>query len=149
MVQWKTLPQCRVGLLGFATFHLGGMSNLGKEPDVLAETPCGDAILVECTIDVPDDDKTTKLISRAVKLTELLGTTDNAADVISITPIIMCPLSPDQLAGIRMKAAEHSILVLCKDDIVGALRLAKFRPDANTVLKHWRVLPYGNPRFKA
>ncbi|MFL6605746.1 MAG: hypothetical protein ACJ8R9_31090 [Steroidobacteraceae bacterium] len=125
-------------LLGFATVHLGGMSGLNKEPDVLAQAPNGDVILVECTIDVPDDDKLTKLISRAAKLTELLRTSESAGDVITITPILMCPLSPDELAGIRAKAAKHSIQILYQEDIAEALRLAKFHPDANSVLQHWR-----------
>jgi hypothetical protein len=44
-------------LLGFTTVYLGDMSRFSGEPDVLAQAPNGDLILVECTIEVPDDGK--------------------------------------------------------------------------------------------
>jgi hypothetical protein len=119
-------------LLGFSSFHLGAMSKLNGEPDVLAQAPNGDVILVECTIDVPDDDKLANLISRTAKFAELLGACRNGADAMTITPILMCPLSPVQLAGIRAKAAENSILILHKKDTAHALRLAKFQPVATS-----------------
>jgi hypothetical protein len=42
------------------------------------------------------------------------------------------------MAGIRRKAAKHSILILYREDIAEALRLAKFQPDADATLQHWR-----------
>ena len=51
-------------LHGFTTLYLGGMSRLSGEPDVLAQMPNGDLILVECTIEVPDEGKLNKLIAR-------------------------------------------------------------------------------------
>jgi hypothetical protein len=59
-------------LLGFASFLLSSMSRLNKEPDILAQAPNGNVILVEGTIEVPDDDKLTKLISRATRLEHLI-----------------------------------------------------------------------------
>lgn len=125
-------------LLGFATIHLGGLKGLDNESDALAQAPNGDLLLVECTIEVPDDKKINRLIARAQRWEQHIKTYWTASEAPTLTVILMCPLPAGELAGIFAKAAQHSVLILNKEDIAEALRLARFRPDANWVLQHWR-----------
>jgi hypothetical protein len=52
-------------LLGFAPIHIGAMSDLTDEPDILVTSPSDDVLIVECTTGIPQDKKLTMLVSRA------------------------------------------------------------------------------------
>lgn len=128
-------------LLGFTVVHLGGMSRLDNEPDVFAQTPSGDLILVECSIEVPDDKKLNRFVARVQRWHRLIEIQESTGEPVTLTPILMCPLSYAELAGAREKTEQHSIFILYKEDIAEALHLAKFQPNANFIVRHWRGRP--------
>ena len=125
-------------LLGFTAVHLGGMSYLENQPDVIAHAPNGDLILIECSIEVPDDKKLNRFVARAQRWRRLIEIYESTGESVTLTPILMCPLSYAELAGAREKTEQHSIFILYKDDIAEALHLARFQPSANFIVQHWR-----------
>jgi hypothetical protein len=125
-------------VLGFATIHVSAMSDLREEPDHLAMAPNGEILIVECTTGVPDDNKLTKLISRTARMRELRQS--DPANAMDVIPLLVTPLSPAQLAGIRAKAEEHAIIVLCRPEIEQALERSQFAPDPTSMLQYWRGL---------
>jgi hypothetical protein len=109
------------------------------EPDILAASPSGDVLVVECTTGIPDDKKLTMLVSRAARLREDLrrSSGSNSADVI---PMLVVPLPPEELVGIRAKAQQNSVVILCRPELHAAIERSKFEPDPKAMLQQWRTL---------
>lgn len=125
-------------LLGFAPVHVSAMSGLKDEPDPLVMGPTGEILVVECTTGVPDDVKLTKLVSRAARLRENLrnaARTDTATIVIGM---LISSRPSEELATVRVRADEHFVLLLGREDLEAALARTSFAPDAEGILRLWR-----------
>lgn len=125
-------------ILGFGALHVGSVIKNSESPDDIAMAPDGTVLVIECTIDAPDDDKLTKLISRSARMSELLR---KAHREMTVIPVLVTPLPAAELTGIRQKAEKHSILVLSRSELDHAIERSKFAPDPNGLLQHWRRLP--------
>jgi hypothetical protein len=133
-VAW--LPQ----VLGFSPIHVSAMSGMTDEPDILVTGPDGEVLIVECTTGVPDDDKLTLLISRSARMRAALQESRGAAAPAIVIAMIITPLPSEELVGIRDKAEQNSILILCRSELKDAIARSKFGPDARAALQNWRRL---------
>lgn len=126
-------------LLGFTVWHVSAMSFTQKEPDILALARSGEVLLVECTTDVPDDDKLSKLISRVSRVRERLQARP-WLEAKAVVALLVTPLQFGELAGIQEKAEQHGIITLCRDELQAAVERAKFEPRPDEVLRSWLQL---------
>lgn len=124
-------------ILGVGTVHVASVSKTSDGPDIIAMTP-GVVLIIECTTDLPDDDKLTKLISRSSRMRKSLEAAHRSETVI---PMLVTPLPPVELAGIRQRAERKSIIVLSSVELEYAIARSKFAPDAAEILEYWRRLP--------
>lgn len=123
-------------LLGFPAIHVGAVSGTQDEPDILASGPDGEVLLVECTTKVPDDDKLTLLISRTQRMRELQQRAGYGLHgEVRVITFMVCPLSAEELAGLRAKAEQHSIILLCLPELEEALERIRFTPNPRQWLR--------------
>lgn len=123
-------------LLGFPAIHVGAVSAMQDEPDILASGPDGEVLLVECTTKVPDDDKLTLLISRTQRMRDLQQRAGPGLyGEVRVIPFMVCPLPSGELAGLRVKAERHSITLLCLPDLEEALERIRFTPNPRQWLR--------------
>ncbi len=108
-------------LLGFAPVHIGAISRLQQEPDILVTAPMGDVLIVECTTGIPDDDKFTKLLSRTARVRETVCSPMGDLTSDRVTTVLITPSLPDELVASRKRADEHAVLLLCRPDIEEAV----------------------------
>lgn len=127
-------------LLGFAAVHLGSMSDLSGEPDILACESGGVLLIVECTTGVPSDNKLTLLISRVARMRENLRNAREAIQSGEVLAFLVCPLPPDEIVGMRRKAQSHAIIVLSRPEIDWAIERSRFAPNPAAMLASWRNL---------
>lgn len=127
-------------LLGFAPVHVGAMSGLTDEPDILVMAPAGEVLIAECTIGVPDDDKLTLLVSRVARLRESATRSQGPSATGEVIGMLICARPPGELVSVRSKAEEHGVLVLCRPDIEAAVARTQFAPDPAATLHQWRNL---------
>ncbi|MDQ2655191.1 MAG: hypothetical protein M3Z20_19340 [Chloroflexota bacterium] len=130
-------------LLGFDCLHIGAMSGLNDEPDILAAGPGGETLIVECTTKVPDDTKVTKLVSRTERMRALRQkrVREDPRSGALVLPMLVCSLPPNELQVMRAKAEAHSIVVLCLPELEEALCASRFAPDPARHLRTWLQKP--------
>ena len=127
-------------MLGFAPAHIGAMSGWKGEPDILVTCPNGETLLVECTTDVPDDDKLMMLVSRAARLREILSRSAEETRSADAIPMLVMPCAAEELAPLREKAERHGVAILTRPEIEAAISQSQFEPDPNATLARWRQL---------
>lgn len=127
-------------ILGFAPAHIGAMSGWTHEPDIFVTCPKGETLIVECTTDVPDDDKLMMLVSRTARLREFLERTPEESRPADPIPMLVTPCAREELAPLRDKAERHGVVILSRPEIEAAIARSQFEPDANAVLEGWRQL---------
>lgn len=127
-------------LLGFAPVHVGSMSGMSDEPDILAWLSPGIALIVECTTGVPTDSKLTLLLSRVARMRESLQRSREETPPSEVLALFVTSRPPEEIVGMRRKAEMHSVVMLCRPEIQQAVERSKFAPDPAGVLKWWREL---------
>jgi len=125
-------------MLGFPPAPVGRLSAMQGEPDIFLEGPDGEMLVVECSTDVPPDEKLMKLISRAERAREELSRLVSPPIVL---PMLVVPVLPAELDPIREKANTYGVIVLSLPEIQVAIERTAFAPDARDVLKGWRSIP--------
>ena len=126
-------------MLGLAPAPLGKLSGLTDEPDIFAEGADGEMLVVECTTDVPDDDKLMKLVSRTARARDELSRSQGVS-APPVLAVLFVPVPPEELGPIGAKAKAHGVIVLCRPEIEDAIRRTEFAPDAKQTIRHWRSL---------
>jgi hypothetical protein len=127
-----------IQMLGFAPIHVGAMSGMTDEPDILAMAPDGTILIIECTTKMPDDKKLTMLVSRTVRMREALGRSLGDGEGAEIVTLLISSLPAEEVVTIREKAAGHSVILLTREDIVDAVARTNYFPDPKGVLRHWK-----------
>jgi hypothetical protein len=137
---FETAVAWLIHALGLAPVHVGAMSGMTDEPDILVEAPGDLVLIVECTIGVPDDGKLTRLISRSVRMREILSRLRGHEVTNQVISILVSSLPAEELVAARAKAEQHSVVLLCREDVQEALRRVSFAPDPEGMVQHWRNL---------
>lgn len=127
-------------LLGFAPIHIGAVSGLSDEVDILAQASDSDVLAVECTVGLPNDEKLTKLITRTARLQRQYQPPVPGRAPVRIVSMLVTPFRLEELAGIRAKAEQHSVVLLCRDEIEHAVQQSRYQPRPHLMLQRWRDL---------
>ncbi|MFM0371285.1 hypothetical protein [Paraburkholderia aspalathi] len=125
-------------LLGFSVEALAGKP-LENGPDLVATTPKGELVLVECTIgQINKDGKLGKLVDRAASVRRSLqGAGHNQTRVL---PIIVSPRPLEAIAEISA-ANSMGVVVFTREDLEAGLQLARNPQDPDDLIaKQWEKL---------
>jgi hypothetical protein len=120
--------------LGFATVAFGTNAKTRDAFDVVAASPAGEFLVVECTTGMlRADGKLSKLIARASNLRESLR--DASHGHLRVLAVAVTALREEQVAADLGPAEEAGVLVLTRESLVRALDQIAVFPDADTLFE--------------
>lgn len=129
-------------LLGFSVVNYGRIPKLQKGPDIIAVTPAGNIEVIECTVGLLDEnDKLAKVVQRTKLIKEKLTTAGYGH--LQIQPVIVTPLSRNEVAANLETAGKHGIAVICKEDIEELLTQAGLPPNPERLFQDAKALVPG------
>jgi hypothetical protein len=117
---------------GFTVLHFGGNARGG--PDILASTPSGNMIVIECTTGILKPEKFTLLLERARKIKESLAHSGNWH--LRVLPFIVTTKSREDTKPDLEQAQKLGIYVVTRDEI-------------NVLLEKSLILPHPEQLFNA
>ncbi|MFY4728456.1 hypothetical protein [Nitrospira sp. BLG_2] len=126
-------------LLGFSVANYGRIPKLQKGPDIIAFTQSGHVGIVECTVGlINESDKLAKLVQRTALIKEKFA--DVRYGNLQIQPVVVTPLSREEVAADLPLAGNHGIAVVCKQNIENALSQVEFPPNSDRVFQDTKKL---------
>lgn len=107
-------------MLGFNAVHVGAAPRLSDAADLLATTPRGHMLLVECTTgQLKADSKLAKLVERAHTIRRRLDASGNHH--IRLLPVIATSLSREEVKADLDQAQQLGVIVATKEDLQSGL----------------------------
>lgn len=115
---------------GFAPISLGRVAPIKDGPDILAVSPQGHFVVVECTLGLlKADNKLARLVQRTVAVREKLQSMGIQNPLV--IPLIVTALPREHVAGELAAAAENGVLVATKENLEAALNEVVAFPDGD------------------
>ncbi|MGF6773803.1 hypothetical protein P3T18_006317 [Paraburkholderia sp. GAS199] len=112
--------------LGFAPVSFGTSPKTRDAFDILAVSPRGDFVVVECTLGLlRAESKLSKLSAREAALRKMLAT--SGLQHVRILPVIVTAMTRDEVKADLRAAAETGVLVLSREDIEAVLAGERLR----------------------
>lgn len=116
--------------LGFSTALFGTNPKTRDAFDIIATTPRGDFLVVECTIGLlRADGKLSKLAARTAKVRDSLAASN--MQHLQVLPAIFTAMTSDQIAADSSQAADLGVLVITHEDLQRMQKELFIFPDAN------------------
>jgi hypothetical protein len=116
-------------------FLLGFSSTVQLEtdsPDLLAATPAGRLVVIECTTRIADvASKVGKLVDRRGALLKALQASGHAAQVVAI---LACRLPKDQIAVHGETMRSHNTILVAAEELTAGLERVRFPTDPDALL---------------
>lgn len=107
-------------MLGFNVVHVGAAPRLSDATDLLATTPKGHMLLVECTTgQLKAESKLAKLVERAQTIRKCLDASGNHH--IRLLPVIATALGRDEVKADMDQAQQLGVVVATKEDLLSGL----------------------------
>lgn len=126
-------------LLGFSSVNYGRIPKLQDGADIIAVTPSGRVAIVECTIGLPNQkDKMAKLAQRTTLIRK--NVIEAGFSASEIQPVIVTPLARNEVAVDIPMARDHSIALVCKEDIEDLLNKVALPPKADEAFQEIKEL---------
>ena len=124
--------------LGFSTASFGTNAKTRDAFDMVAVTPKGDFVVVECTLGLlRADSKLSKLAARAANLREMLATSNMKN--LRVVPAIITAMTAEQVKADRAQAEDIGVLVLTKENLDEAFDELLRYPDADRLFERAMV----------
>jgi hypothetical protein len=119
-------------MLGFSVAHLGGTAKTQDAPDLVATTPRGNFVVIECTTGLlKADNKLPRLIERAEALRGRLEASGNRH--LRVLPVIVSSKSREEVRADLEQAEKLGVLVLTKESLRQAIDRTLVRQDADQI----------------
>jgi hypothetical protein len=126
-------------LLGFYIANYGRIPELQEGPDIIVISPAEDIGIIECTIGLLNKkNKLDKLVRRTTLIKEKLASAGYSH--LEVQPAIATRLSRDEVAANLKIAEEHSIAVICKEEIRELLDRVKLPPESERIFEYIKGL---------
>lgn len=107
-------------MLGFNVVHVGAAPRLSDATDLLATTPSGNMVLVECTTgQLKADSKLSKLVERAQTIRRRLDASGNHH--IRLLPVIATALGREEVKADLDQAQQLGVVVATREDLQSGL----------------------------
>lgn len=121
--------------LGFAPVSFGMNAKTRDTFDVLAVSPKGDFLVVECTLGLlRAESKLSKLSAREAALRKMLST--SGLQHVRVLPVIVTAMTREEVKADLGAAAETGVLVLTKEDLEAVLNEGRLRfPNADQLFE--------------
>ena len=115
-------------MLGFNVVHVGAAPRLSDATDLLATTPSGNMVLVECTTrQLKADSKLSKLVERAQTIRRRLDASGNHH--IRLLPVIATALRSEEVRTDLEQAQQLGVVVATREDLQSGLNRTVLLPD--------------------
>lgn len=119
-------------MLGFSVAHLGGTAKTQDAPDLVATTPRGNFVVIECTTGLlKADNKLPRLIERAEALRGRLEASGNRH--LRVLPVIVSSKSREEIRADLEQAEKLGVLVLTKEALRQAINRTLVHQDADQI----------------
>jgi hypothetical protein len=117
-------------LLGYSPTHIGGPSRMSEAPDLIATTPQGNILVVECTTGIlKEDNKLAHVVERTEIVRKSLAMSGNQH--LKVLPVIATTKTREEVRADLAQAQNLGVLVLTKEDLVNLTERTITFPDAN------------------
>ena len=117
-------------ILGFSTTHIGGTPRTSDAPDLIASTPLGNFLVIECTTGIlKEDNKLAHLIERSEKVRQSLAASGNAH--LRVLPLLATTKTRDEVKTDLEQAHKLGVLVATKEDFQEVINRTITFPDPN------------------
>jgi hypothetical protein len=126
-------------LLGFSVSNYGRIPKLQQGPDIIAVSPSGHIGVVECTVGLLDqNDKLAKLVQRTKLIRDKLNGTGYG--FVQTQPVIVTPLTKDEVRAHLETAGKHDIAVVCKENLEEMIKRIVLIPNADQLFQEAKRL---------
>ncbi|NOS68760.1 MAG: hypothetical protein HOP33_02375 [Verrucomicrobia bacterium] len=116
-------------MLGFSTTHIGGTPKTSDAPDLIAATPFGHLVVVECTTGIlKEDSKLSHLFQRAEKIRQTLISCGNQH--LRVLPVIVTTKTRDEVKSELDQAHKNGALVATIEDFPQLINRTLLVPNA-------------------
>lgn len=129
---FETAVSWLLWMRGYSVSLLGtkAIPELKEGPDLLATTPAGHFVVIECTMGMlKEDTKSAKLVGRANQVREHLEKSGNPH--LKVLPVMITSLPRSAVEAELEGAAESGVFVITREGIEEALRTSFLFPDAD------------------
>jgi hypothetical protein len=118
--------------LGFAPINFGLHPKTRDAFDVIAVSPKGDCLVVECTLGLlKADSKLSKLGARAIQVRNALAASE--MQHLKVVPVIITALTRSEVSGDLAAASELGAVVLTREDLEASFTEVLRFPDADSL----------------
>jgi len=115
-------------ILGFSTTHIGGTPKTSDAPDLIATTPEGHFVVIECTTGLlKEDHKLPHLVGRTERIRQSLAASGNQH--LKVLPIIVTTKTRDEIKAELEPAYKMGILVATREDFPQLINRTILFPD--------------------
>jgi hypothetical protein len=120
-------------MLGFKTAHLGDHDKTQNAPDLVATTPNGNFVIVECTTALLKTDKLALLVERANAVRKNLELSGNSR--LRVLPVFVTSKSNDDVKSIMEYAERIGVYVMTRESLERAIERTLVLPDTEAMYK--------------
>lgn len=120
-----------VWMLGFSTAQVGGRENTSNAADIVATTPSGNILVVECTTGLLKSDKVAKLVERSEIVRKRLISSGNHH--LKVLSIMVTSKPKDEVKADIEEVRNKGVAVVTKEDLESALSQTIVLPNAEIV----------------
>lgn len=118
-------------MLGFNTSQVGGTANTAEAADIVAMTPYGNALIMECTTGLLKSDKVAKLVERSEIVKKRLSSSGN--NHLKVLSVIVTSKPKDEVKADFEEVQNKGIAVITKEDLEAALSQTIMLSDAEVI----------------
>ncbi|MBI1177464.1 hypothetical protein GC207_08500 [bacterium] len=116
-------------MLGFRSTHIGGTKRTEEAPDLIAATPSGNLVVIECTTGIlKEDSKLAHLFERSEKIRQSLAACGNQH--LKILPVIVTTKTRDEVKSELDQAYKNGALVATIEDFPQLINRTLLYPNA-------------------
>jgi Holliday junction resolvase len=115
-------------LLGFSATRIGGTSKTSDAPDLIAATPTGNLVVIECTTGIlREDSKLAHLVQRAERVRQSLASCGHQH--LRVLPLIVTTKTRDEVKAELDQAYKLGVLVATSEDFPQMINRTLLLPD--------------------
>ena len=122
-------------MLGFSVNQVGGTPRTSDAADILAVTPQGNILVVECTVGLlKAENKLAKLVGRSEAVKKRLAASSNSH--LKLLPVIVTAKTRDEIAADLEQAQKLGMFVLTQENLRELLQQTIAAPNAESIYDH-------------
>ena len=126
-------------MLGFSVAQAGGTSRTSDAADIIATTPKGNFLIVECTTRLLNaESKLAKLVERTEAVRRRIESTGHSH--LKLLPVIVTAKSMDEVRADLEQAQKLGVTVVAKERLLELLQQTIVAEDADIIFDQWEAI---------